>query len=71
MSKVVKTAEKLAGTAAAAGTAFKLLVSIEGRPVKDKDKPAKVKLAGLTVFERDSEGRQHVLWFRIRNARKS
>lgn len=46
------------------------LVSVDGRPVLDKDKPAKIKIAGLTVFERDAAGKQHVLWFRIRDVRR-
>ena len=70
MSKVVDAAKKAAGGAAALGTAYKMLVTVEGRPIKDKDKPAKVKLGGLTVFERDESGRQHVLWFRIRDVRR-
>lgn len=70
MIKVERVAAKIAGTGAALGGAFKLVVDVEGRPIKDKDKPARVRFAGLTVFERDESGRQHVLWFRIRDVRR-
>lgn len=66
--EAAKKAAKVAGTAAAVATVIGLRV--EGRPVKAKDQPAKVRALGLTWFERDGDGRQWVLWFRIRNARK-
>jgi hypothetical protein len=68
---VVDSAKKLAGIASAAGAVASALgFSIEGRPIKDKDKPAKVKALGLPWFEREANGKQYVLWFRIRDVRR-
>ncbi len=66
---IVKAAKKVAGVASSAGAAYELLVKVEGKPVREKGKPAKVLFCGWTVFERDEDGKQHVAWFRIRDAR--
>ena len=70
MADAEETARKLArGAATVATVAAVVGLRVEGQPVKRKDQPAKVRMLGLTVFERDPDGRQFVLWFRIRNAR--
>jgi len=63
-------AKKAAGLAAGAALLGKLVVQVEGRPVKQRGKPAKVRVLGLPVFERLDDGRQYLLWWRIRDARK-
>jgi hypothetical protein len=64
MSKISDGATKVSTAVALA----KLVFTKEGRPIIDRDKPGKYKLFGATVFERDADGKQHVLWFRIRDA---
>jgi len=66
---LIKAAKKLAGATGAASTAYELLISVEGKPVRERGKPAAVRFCGLLVFERDENGVQHVGPFRIRDAR--
>jgi hypothetical protein len=71
VSKVIDTAKKVVGAVGTAATIASLVgFKVEGRPVKDKSKPAKVKALGLPWFERDVDGKQYVLWFRIRDVRR-
>jgi hypothetical protein len=63
-------ARKVAGAGGAAAAAYALVVRVEGKPIREKDKPATIAIAGLKVFERDAEGRQWLAFFRIRDARK-
>lgn len=68
---IVDKARTAATGAGLVGSALSALsLSVEGRPIKEKDKPAKVTLLGLPWFERDENGKQYVLWFRIRDVRK-
>lgn len=70
MGEPYEMAKKAARAAAAVGAVAAIVgYQQEGRPIKDKGAPAKVRALGLTLFERDESGRQWVLWFRIRNAR--
>lgn len=65
--------DKVRRTAGIAGGLIALgsvLVQVDGRPVKEKEKPAKVRVFGLPVFERLESGKQYVLWFRIRDVRR-
>lgn len=69
---IVDKATKVAAGAGAAATAFGLLFRVEGKPVREKDKPASVKLAGVVpLFERDPDGKQYLFGiFRIRDVRR-
>jgi hypothetical protein len=61
MSALKKAKEAIA-TAAAGKAAYELLVSVEGQPVRKRDQPAVVKIAGITVFRRDSELNRYLFW---------
>jgi hypothetical protein len=63
-------ARQVAGAASTVGAVISIMASVEGRPIKEKDKPARVKVLGLPVFERLESGKQYVLWFRIRDVRR-
>lgn len=66
-----EAANKAARGAALVGGALTVLgFAVEGRPIKDKTKPAKVKFLHLPWFERLENGKQYVLWFRIRDVRR-
>lgn len=67
---VVDRARQAAGAAGLVATAAALLVQVDGRPVKAKDEPAKVRVLGIPVFERLPNGKQYILWFRIRDVRR-
>lgn len=59
MGKVVEKAKQAIGAATAtiatAKGVYELAVTVEGRPVRERLKPAKIKILGFTLFERDSQ----------------
>jgi hypothetical protein len=61
MSKLVDRAKQVASAGSAAATAWSILVKVEGAPVRKRDEPAAVKVAGLTLFRRYEDG-QRVLF---------
>lgn len=69
---IVDKASKVAAGAGLVGTAFNVLFRVDGKPVRAKDKPASVKLAGvIPLFEREPDGKQYLFGiFRIRDVRK-
>lgn len=71
MTELEDKVKRAAGIVGGLATVGALVVQVQGRPVKDKSQPAKVTaFRVLPLFERTPEGRQYVLWFRIRDVRR-
>jgi hypothetical protein len=68
---LVDKAKRVASAGGAAVTAYSLLVRVEGRPIRERDKPAKVKVAGIPMFERDAELNRYLFGFIPLGKRKS
>lgn len=71
MTKPIDEAKRIVGAVAGVKAAYSVLVKVTGQPIRDKSKPAGITVAGLPVFDRDENGKQHLFhWFRIRDVRK-
>lgn len=42
---------------------YNALVKIDGKPVQERDRPAKVRIAGIPVFTRDEDGNRTLFGF--------
>lgn len=60
---LVDRAKKAAAAGGAAVAAYGILVRVEGRPIRERDKAAKVKVAGIPVFERTPELDRYLFGF--------
>jgi hypothetical protein len=62
-------ATKAVSTVAGAATAFNLLVSWEGQPLKTRGQKAdaSIKLAGLTIFTKTADGKRTFAGFALRD----
>lgn len=63
MGDLIDKAKKLATAGGTAAAAYGILVRVEGHPLRERDKPAKVKVAGIPFFERTETGDRYVLRF--------